>query len=104
MTGLLFGGERAGLETADIALCQAIVTMPVSQRFRSLNLAQAVAVCAYEWRMACDGGTPATFATDTPRPTMPKPSACMSIWSGSWTPPASSFRRRSGRRWSATSG
>src|SRR5580704_9364362 len=25
-TGLLFGGERAGLETADIALCHAIVT------------------------------------------------------------------------------
>src|SRR5207245_2790881 len=26
--GLLFGGERAGLETADIALCQAVVTIP----------------------------------------------------------------------------
>jgi len=49
--GLLFGGERAGLETADIALCQAIVTIPIDERFRSLNLAQAVAINAYEWRM-----------------------------------------------------
>jgi tRNA/rRNA methyltransferase len=42
--GLLFGGERAGLETADIALSQGIVTVPVDSRFHSLNLAQAVAV------------------------------------------------------------
>jgi tRNA/rRNA methyltransferase len=38
--GLVFGGERAGLETADVALCQAIVTIPVDARFHSLNLAQ----------------------------------------------------------------
>jgi tRNA/rRNA methyltransferase len=50
-TGLLFGGERAGLETADVALAHAVVTMPVDARFRSLNLAQSVAVMAYEWRM-----------------------------------------------------
>lgn len=50
--GLLFGGERAGLETADIALCQAVVTIPIDPRFRSLNLAQSVALLAYEWRMA----------------------------------------------------
>ena len=49
--GLLFGAERAGLETMDIALTHAIVTVPVDPRFRSLNLAQAVAVAAYEWRM-----------------------------------------------------
>ncbi|MDB5431074.1 MAG: rRNA methyltransferase [Caulobacter sp.] len=50
-TGLLFGGERAGLETADIALCHGVVTIPIDDRFRSLNLAQAVAINAYEWRM-----------------------------------------------------
>lgn len=49
-TGLMFGAERAGLETADIALTHGIVTVPVDERFRSLNLAQAVAVCCYEWR------------------------------------------------------
>jgi tRNA/rRNA methyltransferase len=59
--GLLFGGERAGLEADDIALCQAIVTAPVDARFPSLNLAQAVALCAYEWRMATASGVPARF-------------------------------------------
>jgi len=49
-TGLLFGGERAGLETHDIALCHGIVTIPIDPKFRSLNLAQAVAINAYEWR------------------------------------------------------
>jgi tRNA/rRNA methyltransferase len=52
--GLLFGGERAGLETDDIALCQAIVSIPIDERFRSLNLAQAVSINAYEWKMTVD--------------------------------------------------
>jgi tRNA/rRNA methyltransferase len=60
-TGLLFGGERAGLETADIALCQGIVTIPIDPRFRSLNLAQAVAINAYEWRVLEDAGAPPAF-------------------------------------------
>jgi tRNA/rRNA methyltransferase len=64
--GLLFGGERAGLETQDIALAQGIVTVPVDDRFRSLNLAQAVALCAYEWRVAEAAGPPAAFDDDTP--------------------------------------
>lgn len=60
-TGLLFGAERAGLETADIALCQTVVTLPVDPRFRSLNLAQAVIILAYEWRMGLDARAPAAF-------------------------------------------
>lgn len=60
-TGLLFGGERAGLETADIALCKAVVTIPIDDRFRSLNLAQAVAINAYEWRMTQEAEAPASF-------------------------------------------
>jgi tRNA/rRNA methyltransferase len=65
-SGLLFGGERAGLETADIALCQGIVTVPVDVRFRSLNLAQAVALCAYEWRLTLDAGPPVGFQPAEP--------------------------------------
>ncbi len=65
-TGLLFGGERAGLETADIALCQAVVTLPIDPRFRSLNLAQAVAINAYEWRMTQDSAAPAIFRDAPP--------------------------------------
>lgn len=64
--GLLFGGERAGLETADIALCQAVVTLPIDPRFRSLNLAQAVAINAYEWRMTVETGAPPAFREGPP--------------------------------------
>lgn len=59
--GLLFGGERAGLETSDIALCQAVITIPIDPRFRSLNLGQAVAINAYEWRMTVADAAPPNF-------------------------------------------
>jgi tRNA/rRNA methyltransferase len=65
-TGLLFGGERAGLETQDIALCQAIVTIPIDPRFRSLNLAQAVAINAYEWRALESNRPPPAFREGAP--------------------------------------
>jgi tRNA/rRNA methyltransferase len=45
----VFGPERAGLETEDVALARAIVTVPINPEFASLNLAQAVILCAYEW-------------------------------------------------------
>ena len=64
--GWLFGAERAGLETMDIALCQAIVTIPIDPRFRSLNLAQAVVVNAYEWWTAHGDHPPAEFADEAP--------------------------------------
>ena len=59
--GLLFGGERAGLGADDIALCQAIVTIPIDPKFHSLNLAQAVAINAYEWRLTQDAAPPPRF-------------------------------------------
>ena len=65
-TGFLFGGERAGLETADIALCQAIITIPIDPKFRSLNLAQAVAINAYEWRMTVTDRPPPAFRPEDP--------------------------------------
>jgi tRNA/rRNA methyltransferase len=46
---LVFGPERSGLETEDVALARAIVTVPINPEFASLNLAQAVILCAYEW-------------------------------------------------------
>ncbi len=64
--GLMFGAERSGLETADIALCQAVVTLPVDDRFKSLNLAQAVAINAYEWRMTVAGEAPQAFRNGPP--------------------------------------
>ena len=65
--GILFGAERAGLESMDIALCHAIVTLPVDPRHHSLNLAQAVAINAYEWRLTVDDAPPKAFR-DLPPP------------------------------------
>jgi tRNA/rRNA methyltransferase len=50
--GILFGGERAGLDNDDVALARAVVQVPANPAFASLNLAQAVLLCSYEWRLA----------------------------------------------------
>ena len=47
--GILFGRERYGLENAEVALANRIVTFPVNPAFASLNLAQAVLLMGYEW-------------------------------------------------------
>ncbi len=54
-SAVLFGPERSGLETDDVALARAILTVPVNPAFGSLNLAQAVILCAYEWSKQAGG-------------------------------------------------
>lgn len=60
-SAILFGPERSGLETEDVALANAIVTVPINPDFGSLNLAQAVILFAYEWSKhvpsAAEGGS-----------------------------------------------
>lgn len=56
--GILFGAERTGLENEDIALANAIVTIPLNPEFWSLNLAQAVLLLSYEFLTQTDN-TPA---------------------------------------------
>jgi tRNA/rRNA methyltransferase len=48
--GILFGREKWGLLNPEVALADAIVTLPVEPAFASLNIAQAVLLIAYEWR------------------------------------------------------
>lgn len=48
-SAFLFGPERSGLETDDVAVARTIVTVPINPEFGSLNLAQAVILIAYEW-------------------------------------------------------
>ena len=48
-SAFVFGPERSGLETEDVALARKILTVPINPEFGSLNLAQAVILCAYEW-------------------------------------------------------
>ena len=48
-SAILFGPERSGLASDDVALARTIVTVPINPAFGSLNLAQAVILIAYEW-------------------------------------------------------
>ncbi|MEM9501847.1 MAG: RNA methyltransferase [Pseudomonadota bacterium] len=48
-SAILFGREASGLATEDVALARHILTVPINPEFGSLNLAQAVILCAYEW-------------------------------------------------------
>lgn len=50
--GILFGPERSGLENDAVALCDAVVEIPASADFSSLNLAQAVLLLSYHWFVA----------------------------------------------------
>ena len=47
--GVLFGPEAAGLTNEDVAICDAILNVPLYPAFSSLNLAQAVLLIGYEW-------------------------------------------------------
>jgi tRNA/rRNA methyltransferase len=55
--GIVFGPERNGLETGEIANADAVVMAPVNPNFASLNLAQAVLLLSYEWMKQSGGGT-----------------------------------------------
>ncbi|MEO7276607.1 MAG: RNA methyltransferase [Sphingomicrobium sp.] len=57
-SAILFGPERSGLETEEVALADVIVTVPINPEFASLNLAQAVILLAYEWSRHSDLAQP----------------------------------------------
>jgi tRNA/rRNA methyltransferase len=55
----VFGSERFGLSNDDVYRCHVCLSIPTAPGYGSLNLAQAVQVIAYEWRLALGG-----FCTD----------------------------------------
>jgi tRNA/rRNA methyltransferase len=67
-SALVFGPERSGLETEDVALARAILTVPINPEFASLNLAQAVILCAYEWSKGVGLVQPTVEETLPPAP------------------------------------
>ena len=67
-TAILFGPERSGLETEDVALSNAIVTVPINPEFGSLNLAQAVILLAYEWSKRSSLAQPPAKELEPPAP------------------------------------
>lgn len=63
-TALLFGSEYRGLSNEELKYAQRLVYIPTSEVYRSLNLAQAVAICCYELFQAA--ATPADLPISTP--------------------------------------
>ena len=51
----VFGGERFGLANDDVYCCHVCLSIPTAPGYGSLNLAQAVQLIAYEWRLALGG-------------------------------------------------
>ena len=62
--GILFGSERFGMKNEDVYRCHACLSIPTDPKFGSLNLAAAVQLLAYEWRLAIRG-----FSTKSPEQT-----------------------------------
>ena len=61
--GFLFGSERFGMKNDDVYRCHVALSIPTHPDFGSLNLASAIQVIAYEWRLALGG-----FEVRDPRP------------------------------------
>lgn len=66
--GVLFGRERTGLVSGQVALANARITIPLNPEFTSLNLAQAVLLIGYEWYQSQDQTPPRQFNTGSSRP------------------------------------
>lgn len=67
-SAILFGPERSGLETDDVAVARTIVTVPINPEFGSLNLAQAVILVAYEWSKGMALASPPAAERAEPAP------------------------------------
>ncbi|UAK24518.1 RNA methyltransferase [Sphingomonas nostoxanthinifaciens] len=67
-SAVLFGPERSGLETDDVAIARTILTVPINPEFGSLNLAQAVILVAYEWSKGANLAQPPATELDPPAP------------------------------------
>jgi tRNA/rRNA methyltransferase len=63
---LVFGEEQRGLSDAELTLCHAVCTIPTSPAYDSMNLAQAVAVVAYELGLASGAGLAVQAAGEPP--------------------------------------
>ena len=67
-SAILFGPERSGLESEDVALATKIVTVPINPDFGSLNLAQAVILLSYEWSRQAELAQPTVKEIEPPAP------------------------------------
>jgi tRNA/rRNA methyltransferase len=55
---LVFGPEPHGLTLEEVNRCHGQIFIPTDPTYPALNLAQAVAICCYEWRLCCSNPLP----------------------------------------------
>lgn len=55
---MVFGPENNGLSNEDLALCTDLIRIPSTPEYSSLNLSQAVLICAYELYLASEQYVP----------------------------------------------
>jgi tRNA/rRNA methyltransferase len=76
----VFGSERVGLSNEDVYRCHACLSIPTDARYGSLNLAQAVQLIAYEWRLALGGFAVQPRTADAPRADMRAVQGALDHW------------------------
>jgi tRNA/rRNA methyltransferase len=64
---VVFGPEDCGLTNDELKACQRLITIPTSPEYRSLNLAQAVVIVAYELMLAAGAARELASARDWAR-------------------------------------
>jgi tRNA/rRNA methyltransferase len=67
-SAILFGTERSGLAAEEVVVAREIITVPINPEFGSLNLAQAVILCAYEWSKLQSLASPPRVDIEPPAP------------------------------------
>ena len=75
---LVFGREDKGLLKDEVGLCTHLVRIPVDSAYTSINLAQAVVICAYELFSACGSYEPPQ--EKSPPATAAEKSRLMELW------------------------
>jgi tRNA/rRNA methyltransferase len=68
LSAYIFGAERSGLSSDDVALARTVLTVPINPDFGSLNLAQAVIIAAYEWSKGTNVHQPPLSPLEPPAP------------------------------------
>ena len=99
---LVFGSEKTGLSNDDMTLCHALVRIPTAPDCPSMNLGQAVAVCAYELtRAGIVAVAPADVVahrSERRATTCASWAECCRRWDGNWGPTRVQRTGQMGRR------
>lgn len=80
---LLFGNETAGLDLSEQLRCDALIHIPVSPAYTSINLAVAVAILAYECSLTLDRPSPRLHPREAAGE-QPAPAELMQILHEQW--------------------